>query len=86
MKTSTTLLGYLVILAGLVIVSPLLSAALFLIGAFIGWLIANVFTFFGMWIISGVALFGLHLELAQLPLFIATLSFIGSFFRSYSSK
>jgi hypothetical protein len=57
---------------------------MFLVGAFFGWLIANVFTFFGVWIVSGVALFGLHITLADLPLFIATLGFIGGYFRSTS--
>ncbi len=84
MKTFAAIVGYAVLLIGLVLASPLLSVAFFLIGAFFGWLIANVFTFFGVWIISGVALFGIHVTLTDLPLFIATLGFIGGYFRSSS--
>jgi hypothetical protein len=86
MKTVALIVGYFVLIVGVVLASPLLSAAMFLVGAFFGWLIANVFTFFGVWIVSGVALFGLHITLADLPLFVATLGFIGGFFRQTSTN
>ncbi len=59
--------------------------AMFVVGAFTGWVAAYIFPFFGGWIIDGFALFGVHLVLSQLPLLTATLGFIGGFFKTYSA-
>ena len=73
-----TYFGLLLLILGgilLIIFSPLLN---FAVGWIIGWLISKTFatTF-----ISGVALFGLHINTTQIPMFCGILGCISSFFR-----
>jgi hypothetical protein len=88
---TTLLLGCLAALGGLLLI-PLIYIGLtllgFIVGAFCGWLLMAIVPWFGAWIVSGVALLGIKIALVDLPLFVATLGFIGGFFKShsYSSK
>jgi hypothetical protein len=82
-------LGCLAALGGLLLL-PLLYIGIvilgFLIGAFAGWLLMAIVPWFGAWIVSGVALLGIHITLTDLPLFVATLGFVAGFFKSHSSS
>ncbi len=80
-----TILGGLALIAVIIVITPVLY---FVFGAFVGWLLANVIVFAGQWLIDGMALFGMHLAFAQLPLFCGTLGFLGAYFvkSSFTTK
>jgi len=67
----------------LVLVYPLIY---FVLGAFTGWLFSNVFLFAGEWLVSGLRLLGITVGLSDLPLFTATIGFVGAFFKNQSSS
>jgi hypothetical protein len=69
--------------AAIMIVAPIFY---FLMGALVGWIISVPVAFVGEWIIDGMALLGVELTLAQLPLFCGTLGFIGAYFVKTSSS
>ena len=83
MKSLLILIGGAVAVIALAIALSILG---FVIGAFMGWLFMAVVPFFGQWIVDGMALLGLHITMADLPLFVAILGFIGSHFKSSSTK
>lgn len=70
----------------IVLLALIWPVASFVLGAFVGWVASAVFPFFGQWIIDGLALFGLHIAMTQLPLLTATLGFVGGFFKSRNSS
>ena len=74
-------------LLGIVVIILVYPVLMFIIGALMGWVLANVFPFAGQWLIDGASLLGIKdLSLPSLPLLTATLGFIGSYFRSSSTK
>lgn len=62
---------------GMLIVWPLL---VFFLGALSGWVIVTFLPFLANWLVAGLALVGLHVEAASLPLLVGTLAFFGSYF------
>jgi len=79
MKDGLAVLGLVILVVLVVLVYPVLY---FIGGALFGWIMANVFPFAGQWLVDGVRLLGLELNPNNLPLFTATISFIGYFFKS----
>lgn len=69
--------------AGTVIILAIFTPLLFAIGGyFTGWILADVFTFAGHWIVSGAQALGLNISLEMLPVIGALLAFVGAFFKS----
>lgn len=67
----------------LAVIAPLLYA----IGrGFTGWVLTNVFSFAGQWVVDGAKFFGLNIPLGDLPYVGAFLGFLGSFFKTSVSK
>lgn len=51
-------------------------------GYLTGWLLADLFSFAGLWIVAGARNFGFEIQLSALPVMGAFLAFVGAFFKS----
>ena len=64
----------------LAILAPLGYAA----GGYLtGWVLAEIFTFAGQWIVNGLNALGIEIALNALPGIGAALGFLGSFFKAH---
>jgi len=83
LKDGLTALGAVVLIVSVVLFYPVVY---FVFGALFGWILWQVFPWAGGWLVDGTHLFGVGLQLSDLPLFTATLAFIGAYFKSSSSN
>jgi len=72
-------LGVVALALLLAVVLPLAYAAG---GYFTGWILANLFSFAGDWVVGGAASLNIEITRDSLPLIGALLGFVGAFFRS----